>query len=342
MIILDYPQTKSKMAFHFSVEKMFREGKVFMWTLTFTKAKQDDQALYCWNHLSKALQKHFPLARGLRVTERHPGEIFFGDIELSHGLHFHLLLNQRVPKSWLEKVGRKWGFGWTWVKKCKLSDALYCGKYLSKEGELKKGYRRWGTIGGFNQIKKSDIEIDSTFHRNFRRIQNRVKITQVTPDLLHSIYLNSEKHGPIENWPSDMIQYGNRSKELITPEMLGFPVKDWGRHESGKLVVDPTLPPLKRARKRLTKTLWEMEKVAKRWKQIGNQRRRQRGLSEAKPTGKKFLEPPGETPVKTRDTALDISDNYLDTFPQKTVGTPIANKRVYVLKPFNYVDPGQH
>jgi len=333
MIILDFPQCKSKMAFHFSVEKLFRQGPVYMWTLTFKEAVCDDYAMYAWKGLSEKLQYQFKMCRGLRIVERHPGQVMFGDLELSHGLHFHLLLNQRIPKDWLDKVGAHWGFGWKWVRKVSKEDALYCGKYLTKENgtELKKGGRRWGSIGGFQYIKVRDVEIDSTFHRNFRRIQNRVKITQVTPDLLHSIYLNSELHGPIENWPNQLIQYGGRSKELITPEMLGFPAKSYA---------DPTMKSLSRKRRPLYTSEAQKEKIAKRWKAIGNQR--QRRLSEAKPSEKILETAPGDSPVKKQDSHLDISDNYWDTFPAKQAGTDYASKGVYVIKPFDYVDPGQH
>jgi len=79
---------------------------------------------------------------------------------------------------------------------------------------------------------------------------------------------------------------------------------------------------------------------AKRWKAIGNQR--QRRLSEAKPSEKILETAPGDSPVKKQDSHLDISDNYWDTFPAKQAGTGYANTKVYVIKPFDYVDPGQH
>jgi len=315
---------KSKLAFQMSVENLFRDNsKVYMWTLTFTKAKGDDHALYCWNQVSKKIQDHFPACRGLRVTERHPGEVLFGDLELSHGLHFHLLVNLRLPIHWLDRVGRKWGFGFKFARHVSLEDALYCGKYLSKTDgkELKKGGRKWGSIGGYKAVRVNDIEINSPFHRNFRLIQKRCRITQVTPDVLHSIYLNTELHGPLENWPNQLIQYGGRSRELLTPEMLGFPVKSYA---------DPT-------RKRLTRVnpltkQQRMEKRAKVWKALCNQRQR-RVESETKPSEKIFTESPrgcpGAAPVKNQDTVPRGTVYYLDKIPRKWAGMSLAEEKVW-------------
>jgi len=283
---LPYPVGKSKMAFQFSVEKLFAESKhVYMWTLTFKKAETDGVAMYRFNQVMAMLQYHNKLLRGLRVVERHPGETFFGDVELSHGLHFHLLLNQRVSKDWLERIGWKWGIGFTWVDEVNLQDALYCAKYLSKKDgtELQKGGRKWGAIGGFENIKVADIEINSPFHRNFRLIQRRCKVTQVTPDVLHSIYLNTEKFGPIESWPTDRIFYGGRSRELLSAEMLGFPVKDWGRNEDGSLVVDPTRKPLRYTRVNRATQKQQMERRAAIWKEKANCRLKKREFFSAPP-----------------------------------------------------------
>jgi len=321
-----------------SVEILFRDNsKVFMWTLTFTKAKGDDHALYCWNQLSRTLQDHYPNCKGLRVTERHPGEVLFGDLELSHGLHFHLLLNQRVSIHWLDRVGRKWGFGFKFVRHVTLEDALYCGKYLSKTDgtELQKGGRKWGTIGGFKGVRKNDIEINSPFHRNFRLIQKRCNITQVTPDVLHSIYLNTELHGPLEKWPNQLIQYGGRSKQLITPEMLGIEAKEYA---------DPTFQTrtvgdgkVVRWQKRLTRVnpltkQQRMEKRAKVWKALCNQRQRRVEL-ETKPSEKIFTESPrgipGAPPVKNQDNVPRGTVYYLDKIPRKWAGMSLAEDKIW-------------
>jgi len=127
MITLAYPVSKQKMAFQFSVDRLFRESsQVYMWTVTMKKSTPDFKVLYCWNKLSRQLQNEMPLLRGLRITERHPGIKMFDDLWISHGLHFHLLVNLRIPKWLLDRIGRKWGFGFTWVKKADMQKALYC------------------------------------------------------------------------------------------------------------------------------------------------------------------------------------------------------------------------
>jgi len=325
-----------------------------MWTLTFKKAETDGVAMYRFNQLMKRLQKNNPLLRGLRLAERHPGEVIFNDIELSHGLHFHLLLNQRVSKHWIERMGWKWGFGFTFVRKVSMEDALYCGKYLTKEDgtELQKGGRKWGAIGGFDYVRVRDVEIDSPFHRNFRQVQKRVKIKQVTPDILHSIYLNTEKFGPIENWPKELIQYGGRSRELITPDMLGFPVKDWGRNQDGSLVVDPTRKPLRFTRVNRATKKQQMERQAAIWKEKANCRKQRREFyaappfepapinrveTEAKPSEKIFLAEkprvlPGESPVKSQDIVPRGTVYWLDKIPRKWAGMTLAEHKAWLNK----------
>lgn len=343
MTILPFPVSRAKAAFQFSVEALFRNSaKVYMWTITFKKAESDDVAMYRWNQMHTEIKNNYPLCQGLRVTERHPGEVIFGE-EISHGLHFHLLLNWRIPKDWLEKQGHKWGFGFTFVRKVTIEDALYCGKYLMKENgtELKRGGRKWGTVGGFKSVKIRDVEINSTFHRNFAKVQKVCGITQVTPDLLHSIFLNSEKHGEIANWPNELIQYGGRSRELINPEMLGFGAKEYA---------NPTMRKLRKTRRSNRTEEQRMQRRAKIWAAVLNRRRYLLGLqaeatkkymdgvgwqqrqrqveSETKPS-ENFLVNiprgiPGASPVKIEDRTLSKTDYYLDKNPRKWVGTGAA------------------
>jgi len=347
--ILPYPVAKSKMAFQFSVEALYRESKhVYMWTITFKKAMSDSWSFYAFAQLMKELQNNNPLLRGLRVAERHPGESWFGE-EISHGLHFHLLLNQRISKAWVERVGHKWGFGFTWVNKVSRENALYCGKYLTKDGtELQKGGRKWGAIGGFRNVKVRDIEIDSEFHRNFRKVQNTVKVLQVGIDVLHSIYLNTEKHGPIENWPAERIFYSGRARELLTPDMLGFPVKDYGRNEDGSLVVDPTRKPLKLTRVNRATQKQQMQKRAALWKETARRRllpfrqqvaeeiaklREQNPEPAAKDSGKNFLsESPGASPgAKLVETIVPrgTKEFWLDRIPRRWVGMTLAEEKAW-------------
>jgi len=100
-----------------------------------------------------------PLAVGVRVTELHK----------SHGIHFHLLLNRRIPLERMKRMGWEYGFGRMGVVRADIGTAEYLAKYLSKQYRLANdfgGRRRWGTIGGFPPSRCRDIAYDTPVVRN--------------------------------------------------------------------------------------------------------------------------------------------------------------------------------
>jgi len=337
MITLGYPVSKQKMAFQFSVDKLFRDSsKVYMWTVTMKQATPDTKTMYCWNKLSRELQHEMPLLRGLRITERHPGAKMFEDLWVSHGLHFHLLVNSRIPKWLLDRIGRKWGFGFTWVRKADMEKALYCGKYMTKQNhDLQTGCRKWGTIGGFESTRVRDVEMDSTFHRNFRKVQKAVQMRQMSLDLLHTIYLNSEKFGDIAEWPIERIFYGANSRQLLTPEMLGILAKEYAdpTHKSRLTSEGKSIPwrYKKLTRVNHTKTEIAMQKRAKIWKALGNQRQR-RVESETKPSKKIFEKESCILHVKKPDIVPRGTVYWLDKIPRKWVGMTLAEHKAWLQK----------
>jgi len=99
---------------------------------------------------------------------------------------------------WCREIGKQYGIGPCWVTPCYREQAYYIGKYLSKENDLDKGARRWGTIGGFKPTRVRDIEIDSTFHRNMAKVFGG---RQVSCPETTWVWSQSAKHGPVGNWP---------------------------------------------------------------------------------------------------------------------------------------------
>jgi len=220
MINLKYPVSKAHAAFLFSVDTMYEKWpkSIYMWTFTFKKYQPDWRAMARWADLHNKLKYEFPLLRGIRVVEVHPGRNFHG---LSHGLHFHCLFNQRVSVHWIRRVASKYGFGNIDARRVTQEEAVYIGKYLTDRDQPKlgKGARRWGAIGGFTQMTKvRDIQIDSEFHRNMVKVQNAIKVCQLGPDVVHSIYVNTRLHGEYENWPLDRYYYSNASEDMLCPD----------------------------------------------------------------------------------------------------------------------------
>jgi len=334
---LDYPVSKSHMAFLFAVAEMYEKWprSVYMWTFTFEKFQPDWRAMMRWKELQDMLVKkdgwgyyggRYPLLHGLRVVEVHPGRNFHG---LSHGLHFHCLFNQCVCVHWLRRVSRKLGFGRIQARKVTQDEARYIGKYLTKgQPELTKGARRWGTINWPEACKVRDIKVESQFHANIRKVQEATKTCQLSCDIIHTIFVNTRIHGEYKEWPIDKYYYSGRSEQFFNPQRL-------------QEFADPTLKPLllrsnKRIREQSMLRQAEIWKEKARRRSIGFQacviedwqKRRHAQLEpEAKVSGKNFFSPrgtPGVSPVLESDGTRTYYVYQRDKKGQITGGTPIA------------------
>lgn len=158
-------------AFTFSAERLAQQcQELYFWTFTFKQVPLDDETgMQDWVALHNRMKHHFPWMQGLRVVELHR----------SHGIHFHALINGRIPIRRLFRMiygsghlvgyNRKLDFGRMTVDRCDLQTISYMAKYLSKQYKKEhnfSGRRRWGTIGGFAATRCRDIEYDSPTHRN--------------------------------------------------------------------------------------------------------------------------------------------------------------------------------
>jgi len=167
--------SRTKAAFLFSCDRFFaKHKKVYFWTVTFKSVPiNDEAAMEEWQLLRRRLHWIFPKVEGLRVCELHR----------SHGIHFHFLINIRIPVRRMKRIahgsGRLVGrncyldFGRMWAVTCDKGTANYLSKYLTKSYRQNNefgGRRRWGTIGGFKQTKCKDIEIVTEALKNRRRI----------------------------------------------------------------------------------------------------------------------------------------------------------------------------
>lgn len=291
---LTYPVSRREMAFRWTTESLFENNEeMYLWTFTWAEPHASDYYMKCWERLQKEFRRNWPLLKGLRVAEMHPGSWrTFGE---SHGLHIHALLNERVPIKRLKKLSDKCGFGRIHVRKCDIGAGYYLAKYLTKKPEvpLPKGMNAFGTIGfstGSDMLTKiKDVRIETDFSRNVATWQHRLRIKQMTPDLIHTIYMNTKLFGKIPNWPIKRLLYhGAKSRQVFS---------------------DMILP----KRKRRTKG-----RIALEWKNRGHSIMKKRGA----PQAKNFLAntvPQGGTVQR-----LDIGASYWDKYPGKTDGTRIA------------------
>lgn len=150
--------TKTGAAFRLSVERLERScPRLYFWTFTFVKVENDDAAMYFWKRfLCDGLLKIWPDCRGLRVVQVHPG---------GHGLHFHALLNKRLPVQIVRRLAARYHFGRIHVRRAREGDGAYLARYLSRSaGGIGKGARKWAAVGGFRACRVRDIEPSSRFH----------------------------------------------------------------------------------------------------------------------------------------------------------------------------------
>lgn len=185
---------RSCMAFTFTVEKLFRYNpQVYFWTLTFRHTPRDDTwAMYMFNkYMANLTRKLEPLVVGVRVSELHK----------EHGIHFHLLLNRRIPMERMKRVGWQYGFGRMGVTQADPQSGLYLAKYLTKQYRIENdfgGRRRWGTIGGFPASRCRDIEYDTDCTRNHAAMFGREQVDTWTAMLARNY---SDVWGECWQWP---------------------------------------------------------------------------------------------------------------------------------------------
>jgi len=168
-------------AFWLSAQKLFKQNeKIYFWTFTFNNVPMDDKsAMEDWNLLHKRLRSIFSFRigggdrictlEGLRVAELHR----------HHGLHFHCLVNERIPLERVKRLCRGNGlpygerryldFGRMSVDACNEDTVDYLCKYLTST--YRKTYqiyggRRWGTMGGFKHVGVRDVVYDTPWHRS--------------------------------------------------------------------------------------------------------------------------------------------------------------------------------
>lgn len=162
---------RSKAAFRLSVQTFFEqvergEHQAFLWTFTLKKVISVADAFKAWNKFAKALWKYGlhpetgeQTIVGIRVAEFHPG---------GHGVHFHVLINRRIPIQAVRRRAEQYGFGWIDVRRAHCGKGTlggYLSKYLSKRDRPPcfKGRRLWQAFGQWGQTKCKDVVIKSEF-----------------------------------------------------------------------------------------------------------------------------------------------------------------------------------
>lgn len=138
-----------------TAQTLFREyPKIYMWTLTFAAVQTDWEGSKLFsaflNHLRQVVGRTG--WGGLRVVELHR----------EHGIHYHLLVTERLAVDLVRRIGRCYGIGRIHVCRAQPHSAAYLAKYLSKQ---KKGpitqsgrnMRRWAAFGDVPRTRIKDL-----------------------------------------------------------------------------------------------------------------------------------------------------------------------------------------
>lgn len=182
-----------------SCERLFSLKKpVYFWTFTFVDVYHEWEYGPLWNRFIQALDRAFGnrsgsgFVRGIRVIEPH----------VSHGLHYHALINRRLSIHIVNRVAARFGMGRISVVRCDKKAGQYLCKYLGKSVEFATRIRSWGAIGGFRCCKCKDVEVASPFTENRIALYGhggRASITAMGRLLAYSVL-----HGRLPDWPQDL------------------------------------------------------------------------------------------------------------------------------------------
>lgn len=163
---------KSRAAFEFTVRKMERAAqKLYFWTFTFRDVHALQRAMRLWNEFLTMIKRKLGF-RGVRVIELHE----------EHGVHFHVVTDQRFSIRQILEIGPRYGFGRTNVKRVTdvQGNVSYLCKYLSKPRQPRlKRVRLWAAFGDTPRTRVADILSDSPRSRIFRDLMGLPSPTEV-------------------------------------------------------------------------------------------------------------------------------------------------------------------
>lgn len=167
--------TKTHFAFKHTAQMMFERGKVYFWTFTFQRVHPDWDYSVLWNRFQKRLSEwYWGNIGGIRVVEAHR----------EHGLHFHVLLNRRVPVRALRRLFEREGMFWVDCRPATTGAIDYLIPYVSKsfreKDNLYRGIRRWSTFGNVQAVRKNNVELVSVSTKAIRETRlalNKAKLT---------------------------------------------------------------------------------------------------------------------------------------------------------------------
>jgi len=182
---------RTSAAFLISADTLFdMSPKVYFWTITWRETLCDWQYPRLFHGFMRDLRKKLKTNFcGLRVVEPHK----------SHGLHYHMLLDTRIPVDLVRKIGGKYGIGRVHVCIANPTAKMYLAKYLMKSNPDKlHGPRRWWRVGTWDHTPCNRIVVESVFHDNVRELFWGKKRPY---NEIAEVMAFTQVHGPWREWP---------------------------------------------------------------------------------------------------------------------------------------------
>jgi hypothetical protein len=169
------PYNRSHAAFLFSAEMLAEQsGWLYFWTFTWARRLELEEYRRTWNQFSTLLQRHSsPDFKGLRHWERHPR---------GHGLHVHMLTNERIDVNLVRQLTVRCGLGKVvHVRRGSLKDAKYMSKYMTKSGRI-KGVRMWAALGHWEHSLVKNVRDKSKEADFYRKIYHSPDVQALPPN----------------------------------------------------------------------------------------------------------------------------------------------------------------
>src|SRR5205823_14485209 len=183
---------KSRFAFEFTVRKMLRQtGRLYFWTFTFREVHSLKTAMKLWNQFLTLLKRKLQF-RGVRVLELHE----------EHGCHFHVITNERFRIEEILRLGKRYGFGRTNVRRVTdpAQAVSYLCKYLSKPRvRCLKRARLWAAFGKIERTRVRDVVLDTEKIRLLRRIMGKPSVQDELNDI-ESAVVETKRWRPEQNF----------------------------------------------------------------------------------------------------------------------------------------------
>jgi len=167
---------KADWAFDRTAERFFQQveadgEKAYFWYFTVKDEVPDWEVSYRWKRfildILDLFRHDITTMNGFRVIER----------QTNGRLHYHAIVNKRIPIEQARRIGARYGIGRMAVKKVWSPKGAthYLREYLSKDPVKGNGCRlkRWGTIGtaGHWAVKQSEVRIVTDHSKLAARIR---------------------------------------------------------------------------------------------------------------------------------------------------------------------------